>query len=65
MAEDAEIICPHCGKEQDNETKAGLVTYWGEGAPSERWCEFCDEKFTVREHVVRTFETSIPEKVPE
>lgn len=50
-----DIICPYCNRVQDNESKHGHVTYWGEEGEFETDCESCNKKFICEEEVRRQF----------
>ena len=56
--EKQQIACPFCAKEQTGEELYAHVTYHGEDGPKSAWCHSCGGEFTVKEHVVRTFDVT-------
>lgn len=57
------IWCPYCNHQQDEETKCGHVSYWGDDEDKSCLCEECGKEFKVKEHVDRTFETIKEEEI--
>lgn len=59
MAEARRIRCPYCNAEFDDSEDRRHVTCWGEDPAKEQDCPNCENTFLVKEHVERTYTTSM------
>lgn len=51
-----EIICPLCGKAQNEDKGELFMSYEGDDDYREIFCDFCNKKFLLKEVVIRKYE---------